>query len=217
MRNKIFIFIIGILFIISLLFTVIGLLLSRVEKEEIAPDYPNNIQRIAYNNDQKEIAFISKIENFDFYHANKSFESSYINGSIDNNNINIYVSKDGINNSLEDITYTVKDVMFPQASKAQISSDEGNLVRVYSLDKYGRLLLSEFNADPNSYNNITTYLIDVKDVVSFAVLNITLADNDTSDQIYAIFKTKDGTYYTDYLFEEGTDHKITKLINISVN
>ena len=216
MKNKLIIIILGVLFVIFLFLTIIGFLNRNNETELIAPDYPSSIQKITNSNETKDIeSFTTIIESFDFYQANKEFESSHIKGIIKDGKVTIHISKDAINNPSEKttnvITYTITDIDSPIAAKAQILSDENNSVSVYTKDKYGRLLLSTFYAKPEAHTGITTTVFDIKKVVSFSVISVPLTSNNTTEQIYTIFKTKDGTYYTDYMFDSESERKIYKI------
>ena len=87
------------------------------------------------------------------------------------------------------------------------------MTKVYILDSYGRLFLSTFYADPSYNSTVTTYYYKVDNIESFSSLMIPLSNDGTVTENYTIFKTSDGTYYTDY--NSGIeDIKILKINNI---
>ena len=82
------------------------------------------------------------------------------------------------------------------------------------LHNNNRLYLSVFNANPGENQGITTYEYNIDNIDCFAIMNKPIFENATLEQLYVVFKTKDGTYYTDFQFEENVEVTISKINNI---
>ena len=213
MGNKKIVIILGILFVITFLLGLIGFFNKDIDTSIKPTPINTNIKTISYNNDVMEIPSLDdKISSFEFIKANKEFNSGYIKVYIDNGIVKIDIQKSGLINqeqSSDVITYEIKDVSSPKAVQAQMSNTDSNRVNIYILDSFNRLFLSTFNA--SDFISIDTYYINIPNIVSFTTLTIPLITN--NEQIYSIIKTTDGSYYTDYKFEESDEIKITKINN----
>ena len=219
MKNKIVIYILGILFIITFSLGLIGLLNKKNNQNTDPTPINGSIKKITYNNETKDIvSFYDKISAFEFVKSNKWASSGYLELYIENDEIIIKVQKKGIKNASEEvpevIEYKIDNIENPTAIQAQMLFSEGNIINVYTLDTYGRLFLSSFEADPAFYNGITTYQFNVNNIVSFVSMNIPLTGEVDLRQNYVIFKTEDGSYYTDYKFDIESEVKIYKINNV---
>ena len=219
MKNKLVIIILGVLFIISLILGIIGLLNKGIKPNKPLPQN-DKVKIIEFNNEVRDVVGLrDKIANYEFVKANRDFSSSYLNLTIDGNNIKIDVQKSGIRNADESvseiITYTIKDIENPVAVQAQMSSEEGNTIHVYTLDSYGRMYLSILDADPSFYNEITTYVFNIDNVISFISLTVPLRGEVEIKQNYVIFRTEDNLYYSDYKFEESDDIMLTRVNTVA--
>lgn len=218
MGNKKLIIIIGILFVITFSLGLIGLL-SKDKSINVEPTpIDENIQVISFNNNIRDISSLDeKLSSFEFVKANKEFKSNYIRAYIDNDKVKVDVQKSGLVNPDENapdiITYTINNITSPVAVQAQMMSSDENKVDAYVLDKYNRFFSVSFRANPSNHEGFEIYYIKLDNIVSFTTLSIPLIENSQVEQIYSVFKTSDGSYYTDYIFDPVDGLKITKINN----
>lgn len=219
MNNKTITYILSVLFVITFSLGAYGYLNKDAANKNDTPK--SNVSVVDYNNEQREItAFSDKISSYEFVKANKDYYSGYLVVKIENNQVKVEVQKDGIL-SADDTTpsvvpYTITDITSPIAVQGLMANDENNLVSIYTLDTNGNLYLSELYANPKTHNGIKTKRLGISGVDSFAVMNINLTDDFIMNQNYVVFKVTDGTYYTDYKFNDVDPYKITKVVEITV-
>ena len=222
MKNKSVIYVLCALLSITLVLGVVGLANKNNGNGESDTPTPvnNNYIPIEFKGEEKAIESLeSKLDAFDFTKANKEFKSSGIRAYIENNLVKVDVQKSAIplagDNTPDVVTYTIDDIKNPVGVQAHISKLEGNRINVYTIDESGSLYLSTFNADPNYYNDrLDTYEFKIDFVTSFVSLMVPIDDAKEVYFNYVVFKTNDGSYYTDYQFgEEEEEYKIIKLIN----
>lgn len=220
MGNKKILYLICVLFVITLSLGIVGFL-NKDRKPSNNETHGNseNIINIEYTGNQQMISELEdRFSDSEFVKAKKEGIYGYISYKIDGSDIKLSITKEGIYSNNEDtpatVEYTIKDISSPVGILAMMKSEEKNLTRVYILDSNNNLYLSELNADPTFHEGITTYHYGISNVESFLMMDNPLLEDQTN-QIYVIFRLSDGTYYTDYRFDENTSITITQLINSS--
>ena len=219
MGNKKIFYLICVLFVITLSLGIVGFLnKDKVKDNNVTHGNSENIINIEYTGNQQMISELEdRFSDSEFVKAKKEGIYGYISYKIDGSDIKLNIAKEGIYSNNEgtpsSVEYTIKDIASPVAVLSMMKSEEKNFTRVYILDSGNNLYLSEFNADPSFHEGRTTYHYGIKNVESFLMMNSPLIYEDQTNQIYVIFRLSDGTYYTDYKFDETSNNTITQLIN----
>ena len=218
-NNRTLIYVFAALFLITLVLGIVGLSNKNTPSNNVAPTPINsNIAKITYEGDVQNIVSLEeKMSNFELVRANKDYSSDYLRVYIENNIVKVEIQKSGIPTASDDtpevIKHEIKDIAVPAGVQGHMAKNEGNRVKIYTLDDNGRLYLSTFYADPHYFDKIDTYLFDIEKVSGFASLTTPLDDKQDVTFNYSLFKTEDGQYYTDYVFKEEGNTKITRLDN----
>ena len=218
MGNKTITYILSALFVITFGLAVFGYMNrdSVNDKPAPTPTPTTNATPITFNGEIKNVpTLLSRLDGYDFVKANKEFKSGYLAATIDGDKIKVVVQKDGIYGATEEVQaeteYTLVDIINPSAVQAQMAQDGTNQVKVYVLDSNNKLYLSIFDANPATHAGIQTYELKVDGIDSFVSLNVPLVDENAVSQNYVVFKTTDGSYYTDYSFDGTLNLSITKI------
>ncbi len=225
MGNKTVQNILSILFIIFFGLGIAGYL----NKDKVSPTPNNNtdntntnvpsntITPLEYTGVENSIGSDILISGFVFTKQNKNFNSGYVGAKIDGNSIVFTIKKEGIATASEgdpaEFTYTINDITGPMAVQAEMSTEEGNKLHAYVLGSNNRMYFISFDADPRYHQgmNIQEYVVD--GVEEFTIVNTPLTENPVDSLPFVLFKTTDGTFYTDYQFNAEGGHIITKITN----
>ena len=224
MGNKKITTLLSILFIISFSLGVVGYMNRDNVGTNVTPEESNNtntntIGTMNYEGSELQLSDLdNKLNTFEFAKANNDFEHTYVKANISDGKITYTITKDALpeENLTEDLTYTVDKISSPVAVHARVDvSVEGALVKSYVMDSSKRLYVISFLASPSKHTNIDIVEYKVNGIESFIELDSSIFDEYTTDSIYVIFKTSEGDFYTDYIFE-GDQVVLTKISSKAV-
>ena len=215
MGNKKITTLLSILFIITFALGVVGYM-NRDNGSTNNGGTPTNPQfkTLAFNDKLAEVATLNeKLSSYEFVRGYNTSDTEYILASINGSTITYKISKDAFNDETitEDVTYTLNDISLAVAIQARVNiHEEGVLVKSYVLDEANRLYCVKFLANPKNHSGFDITEYTVGNIYSMAEFDAPLFDEFTNEDIYVIFKTNEGDYYTDYKFDYS-EPMITKL------
>ncbi len=228
-NKKVVIFILGFLFVVSFSMGIIGLVNknrnnaisdnnSSNNNEQVPNNTSTNYISIDYQGNTLEVEKLDEVvSNYEFIKANKESKNNGASAKIENGQVNVEIKKESINDPDESdpelLTMYFDHIASPVGVLIYMSDDEGNPIRVYVVNNSNELFCMSFNASPRYDVGISTYKYNIPNFSSFYVTKKPLGGEHIG--YYAIIKTNDNKYYTDYDFGAG-GVIITQLINKEV-